>query len=89
MRASGTRYPAGQAQRGSVRAALTLTDTVAVVVVGVVLAGVFVIGAGGAAHVDKRAKCLSNLARIGYANLIYAAQDPAHIGIPHVRWTLS
>ena len=46
-------------------------------------ASAIVIGASaGVGRGRKDSRCLSNLARIGYANLVYAAIDPTDTALP-------
>ncbi|MCH7994383.1 MAG: hypothetical protein IIB57_08060 [Planctomycetes bacterium] len=68
--------------RASQRPGFTLTE--AIVVVGVVsVLGVCVVSAASVARGNsKNSTCLNNLSRIGYANLVYAAQDPSDPALP-------
>ena len=64
--------------------------TEAIVVVGVLLVlGVCVVSSASVARGNsKNSTCLNNLSRIGYANLIYAAQDPSDPALPvHAQFT--
>lgn len=64
------------------RHAFTLRDLVATVVIVVIL-GVWLIPAtAGVRHTSKRSRCLANLARIGFANTIYAAHDSNDMALP-------
>jgi len=64
------------------RGGSTLTEAVATIVTLLVLIVWLVPATAGVARSSKEGKCLSNLARIGYANLVYAAQDPADMALP-------
>lgn len=62
--------------------AFTLIETgVGVAAIGAVL--LFILPAvGGIARSSKDSRCLNNLARIGYANAVYAAQDATNAALP-------
>lgn len=68
--------------RASQRPGFTLAE--AIVLVGVLFVlGVCVVSAASVARGNsKNSACLNNLSRIGYANLIYAAQDPSDPALP-------
>ena len=66
----------------SVKPAVTLVEVTATAVM-LILAGLWLIpAAASVAGSSKNGKCLSNLMQIGYANAIYAAQDPGDMAIP-------
>ena len=64
------------------RRAYTLTETIVTAAIMLVLVALFVPAVGGVAQQSKKGKCLSNLARIGYANLIYSSLDPGGAALP-------
>ena len=65
-----------------IRKGHTLVSAAATVAALGVLAICFIPAAAGVRRSSKQSKCLANLMQIGYANAIYAAQDPADMAIP-------
>ncbi len=65
-----------------VRRGFTLAEAIVTATALMVLSMLLVPATAGVARTSKEGKCLSNLARIGYANLIYATQDPADMALP-------
>ena len=75
---------------GRCREAATLAETVAAMVALTVLAVALLPAVATVPKSSKNGKCLSNLAQIGYANAIYAAQDPDEMALPlHPQYTLN
>ena len=70
---------------GASRNAFTLNELVATVALLAVWSVWLIPTAAGVRQSSKQGRCLANLSRIGYANSIYAAQDPADMAIP-VNW---
>ena len=62
--------------------AMTLIELAATAVALAVLAVCLLPATAGVVSSSKQSRCLGNLARIGYANLIYAAEDPANMALP-------
>lgn len=61
---------------------LTMVEITATVVSLVLLTLWLVPAAAGVRSGSKASRCLGNLAQIGFANLIYSAQDPAGMALP-------
>jgi hypothetical protein len=68
--------------RRGIKTAVTLIDVAATVVALTLLALWLVPAVASVAGSSKGSKCLSNLMQIGYANAVYAAQDPTDMAIP-------
>ena len=66
----------------TIRHAVSLVDVTGAVVAVGLLTLLLVPATASVATNSKNARCLSNLMRIGYANAIYAAQDPADMALP-------
>jgi hypothetical protein len=64
------------------RRALTLVETAVTSVTLALLAACLLPAAAGVSRDSKEARCLSNLGQIGYASLLYAAEDPNGWSIP-------
>ena len=64
------------------RHALTLVETVLALTCAAVLLACLVPATAAVSGKSKQAQCLTQLARIGSANLIYATEDPSNADIP-------
>ncbi len=65
-----------------IRAGATIIDVTAAIVAIALLTLCLVPAMASVAMSSKDSRCLRNLMQIGYANLIYAAQDPGDMAIP-------
>lgn len=69
-------------RRVPARGALTIVELVATTTALVLLTVMLVPAAASVGRSSKFSRCLSNLKQIGYANLVYAAQDLSNAAIP-------
>lgn len=72
---------------GSRKRAIALREVVALCLIAVCVTALLVPATANVRHNSKAQRCLSNLAQIGYANIIYASLDENDNALPvHHKW---